>query len=32
MRIKDIITDMIGVVCLTGICYGVLVIGYAIGG
>lgn len=31
MRIRDLITDMIGVVCLAGICYGVLLIGYGLG-
>ena len=29
---KDLITDMIGVICLAGICYGVLIIGHGLGG
>lgn len=31
MRMKDLITDFVGVLCLAGICYGTLAIGYAIG-
>jgi len=29
---KELVTDMIGVLCLAGICYGVLLIGYGFGG
>lgn len=32
MRLREIIEDLIGVICLFGIAYGVLFFGYVFGG
>jgi hypothetical protein len=32
MRIRDFIADLIGVICLFGLCYCVLFFGYIFGG
>lgn len=31
MRIRDIIADLIGIICIFGIGYGLLLIGYGVG-